>query len=174
MVRMIIIPMWMRGKIIQIRLNDVSNVMESIWHLSLKIFSNILNAKRKLFIWKSPPWKDKGDLILIGRCIVYLVITRKTIHKGKNLTPSTFINDLVYKRCGVIILWIGIIKVMVINTDTNGALLLCYQYNIWHAIYKRDRMNKSSFKNFFNFPLMVATFLGCTGRSHWWTGFVLG
>lgn len=112
------------------KVERVFNVMEIIQHFSLKIFPNILKAKKELFICKSPPWIDKGCPILISGRNVYLVVTRTIIHKGKYFTPSTFIDDLVYKRSGVVILWTGMIKVMVINTYLNGALLFSYWYDI--------------------------------------------
>ena len=163
MIRVIMALTTMRRKIIQVRLNDVLNVVECIRHHSLKCGPNILKAKRELFICKSPPWTDKGGLILISRCNSYLVITRKTIHKGKDLTPSTFIDDLIYKRGGIIILWIGMIKVTVINTDSNGALFLSHRHDIGHPICHMDNINKSSFMKFLNFPLNGGRF----SRVHW-------
>lgn len=163
MIEIVMALTWMSRKIIQIRLNDVFNVMESIGHRSLKSSPSILKAKRDIFICKIPPQTDKGGLILMSWCNVYLVITKKTIHKWKYLSPSIFIDDLVYKMSGIIILWTGMIKVTVINTNSNGALFLSQQYDIGHPIYQRDRINKSSFKKFFNFPFNGGRF----SRVHW-------
>lgn len=46
---------------------------------------------------------------------------QKNVHKGENITPNIFIQDLVYKRSGIIVLRTRMINVTVINTDMNGV-----------------------------------------------------
>ena len=68
--------------------------------------------------------------MLISKCNANLVIARETIHKGKKLTPNTFINVLVNKRSGVVVLRVGSIDIIVINSNPNGPLLLIDMNNI--------------------------------------------
>lgn len=117
----------MSREIIQVRLNDVSNVMERIRHCSLKCGPIIHKAKRELFIREGSSWIDKGCLILITQCNVYLAVSRKNVHKGKEFTPTTFINDLVNEGSGVIILRTNMIEIMLIYAKMNNALFLCHQ-----------------------------------------------
>jgi len=116
----------MSGKVIQVRPNDVADVVEHIRHRSLKCIPNIFKAKGKPFVLESTPGEDEGCLILISRCNVDLVVARKTIHERKEFSPSTFINDLINEGSGVVIFWTGAIEITVININVDGALLLCH------------------------------------------------
>ena len=95
MVRVILALTRMSGKVIQVRLDNVVNIMKCIGNLHLKRSPSIFVMEREIFVRECTPWIDKSCLFLIGKCDVDLVVTRKTIHEGKYLAPSTFINDLI-------------------------------------------------------------------------------
>lgn len=120
----------MSGKIIQERLNDVTNVMKCIGHHLLKCSPNIFEAERELFVHECTPWTDKICLFLIGRRNVNLVVTRKIVYKGKHFAPSTFINDLINEGSGVVILRTSMIEIMVTDAKVDHALFRCHRYNI--------------------------------------------
>ena len=102
MVQVILALTRMSGKVIQVRLNDVVNIMKRIGHRPLKRSQNIFEAERELFVCESTPWIDKSCIFLIGRHNVNMVVTKKTIHKGKNFTPNKFINDLINEASRIV------------------------------------------------------------------------
>ena len=112
----------MSRKIIQIRLYDVSDIVESIRHHTLKSSADIFEAEGELFISKGAPGTDEGRLVLINRSNVNLVVTREAVHKRIYLAARTLINELINEWRGVVVLWASSINVAVINADTNGAL----------------------------------------------------
>ena len=67
---------------------------------------------------------------------VNLVVARESVHKGKYLTLDTFINDMIDKQIGVIVLRISSIDISVINTNPNGPLLLIEMNNIGEPLFK--------------------------------------
>ena len=119
----------MSGKVIQIRLYDVPDIMKGIRHLTLKSGTGILETERELFISESTPWTDKGRLVLIGRCDINLVVARKAVHERIYLTPSTLINKLVNERCGVVIFWAGSVNIAIIDIDANSTLFFIGYYS---------------------------------------------
>jgi len=93
----------MSGKFIQVSLDNVANVMKLIGHCPLKHSSNIFEIEGELLVREHTPWTNKGCLFLIGQRDVDLVMTIKTIHKGKDLTPGTFINDLINEGSRIVV-----------------------------------------------------------------------
>jgi len=83
----------MGWKVIQVRLDNVANIMKHIGHFPLKRGPRIFEAERELLVYKCTPWADEGCLLLVRWCDIDLVVTRETVHKGKYLTSDTFIND---------------------------------------------------------------------------------
>ena len=71
----------MSGKVIQIRLYDVPDIMESIRRRMLKGSADIFKAEGEIFVSKSSPWTDEGRLVLISGGDINLVVTREAIHK---------------------------------------------------------------------------------------------
>ena len=53
-----------------------------------------------------------------------LIVSGKSIHKGKYLTSRTLIQNLINKWCGKIILRIGMIQVTEISAYTDHSLLI--------------------------------------------------
>jgi len=51
---------------VQIRLNDVFNIMKSIQHRSLEGSTNIFETEREIFIRKRPPWTNERSFVLIN------------------------------------------------------------------------------------------------------------
>ena len=61
---------------------------------------------------------------------LYLIISRKAIHKGKYLASYTLIQNMINKWCGKIILRIGMIQVMEISAYVDRSLLLINQNGV--------------------------------------------
>ena len=62
--------------------------------------------------------------MLVLKFNLYLIIFRKSIHKGKNLAPHTLIQNLINKWCGEIVLRTGTIQIMEISTYADHSLLV--------------------------------------------------
>jgi len=90
---------------------------------------------------------------LISHCNVDLVVTKKILHNGKNLTPGTFINGLINEGSRIVIFRTGMIEISIINVNMDNALFFCHRDNSGHPIYKRDGIDEPNFEKFFNFTL---------------------
>ena len=75
MLRMVLSLSRMGWQVVQIRLNDMANVMKRVGHRTLKSGSSVLQAERELFIRESTPRKDECGLVLILRCNIDLIIS---------------------------------------------------------------------------------------------------
>ena len=62
--------------------------------------------------------------MLVLRFNLYLIVSEKSIHKGKNLATCTLIQNLINKWCGEIVLRTGTIQIMEISTYVDRSLLL--------------------------------------------------
>ena len=111
-------------KVIQNHFDNRFEILEDKGHSSLKISSGILKAKRHFSICKSSPRKNKCGLMLVLRFNLYLIVSRKYFHKGKNLTTRTLIQNLINKWCGEIVLRTNTIQIMEISTYADHSLLL--------------------------------------------------
>ena len=80
------------------------NAMESIGHRSLESGPGILQSKRYFLVCEGTPRTVKIRLVLINWENVNLIISRNTVHKGKNITPGTVVNDLIDEGSRIIIL----------------------------------------------------------------------
>ena len=67
MLRMVLSLTRISWKVVQIRLNDMAYVMESVRHRTLESGSSVLQAERELFISESTPRIDECSLMLILR-----------------------------------------------------------------------------------------------------------
>ena len=141
----------MSGKIIQVRLHDVSNIMKGIRHRALEGGTSILETERDLFISENAPRTDKGGLVLISWRDINMVISIEAIHKRIYLTPSTLINELVNEGCGVVFFWGGSINITIIDTDSNSTLLFIHRDDVRDPICEWDGVNETSFKKIFDF-----------------------
>ena len=87
-----------------------------------------------------------------------LIIARKIIHEGKNLTPGTVVNDLINKRSRIIILGTSLINITIINVYSNGSLFLIYKNNIRDPFCQRNQINETRFEKLFHFGLNGSNF----------------
>jgi hypothetical protein len=78
--------------------------MEIKQHGPLKRSSNIFQTKRHLLIRERTPWTDERGFVLVFGLDLYLIVSRKTIHERKGLATYAFIDYLINKWCGEIIL----------------------------------------------------------------------
>ena len=109
-------------KVIQITLNNLSNIMKDIAHGPLKICSRIIKTKRKFVVRKCATRKNKCSLMLIGWFNNDLILTKKTIHKGKILASDVVVNNMVSEKCWIIIFWTCSVQVLVVDIDADGTL----------------------------------------------------
>ena len=62
--------------------------------------------------------------MLVLRFNLYLIISKKSVHKGKYLATRTLIQYLINKWCGEIVFKIGMIQITEISTYADRSLLL--------------------------------------------------
>lgn len=141
----------MSQKIIQIHLNNVTDVMRSVGHFSLESGISIFQAERELFISKSTSSVDEDSFVWIHRQNIDLVVTRKSINKRKYLTPSIIVDKLVNEGSRIVIFRTCAIDVMIINTNPNSSLLFGHKENVRYPVYWWDRINKPCLEKLFNF-----------------------
>ena len=104
--------------------------MEDQGHSLLKSCSGILKAKRHLSICKGSPRTNKTSLVLVLKFNLYLIVSGKAVHKGKNLATRTLLQNLINKWCGEIVFRTGTIQVMEISAYTDRSLLLINQNGV--------------------------------------------
>ena len=68
--------------------------------------------------------------MLVLRFDLYLIISGKAVHKGKNLAPRTLIQNLINKWCGEIVHRTGTIQITEISTYVDHSLLLIYRNGV--------------------------------------------
>ena len=104
--------------------------MEDQGHIPLKSGFDVFKAEGHLPICKGTPRTNKGSLMLVLRFDLYLIISRKVVHKGKYLTSLTLIQNLINKWCRKIILRTSMIKIMEITGYTDRSLFLINQNGV--------------------------------------------
>ena len=62
--------------------------------------------------------------MLVLRFNLYLIISKKAVHKGKNLATHTLIQNMINKWFGEIVLRTGMIQITEISTYEDRSLLL--------------------------------------------------
>ena len=68
--------------------------------------------------------------MLVLRFNLYLSISEKDVHEGKNLTTYTLIQSLINKWCGKIILRTDTIQIMEIGAYVDRSLLLIHRNGV--------------------------------------------
>ena len=97
--------------------------MESIWHGALKCSANIFQYKMEFYIGEGPPWENKSRLMLNWWEYIDLIIARETIHKWKDDTSSTVVDNLIDVWGGGIVIRTSPIQIKKINVNPNSTLL---------------------------------------------------
>ena len=118
------------SKVIQKNFNNRFEIMEDQGHNPLKSGSDVFKAERHFSICKGTPRTNKGSLMLVLMFDMYLIVSRKTVHKGKYLASHTLIQNLIKKWCGKIILRTGTIQVTKINAYADRSPLLINQNEV--------------------------------------------
>ena len=62
--------------------------------------------------------------MLVLRFSLYLIVSEKATHKGKNLATHTLIENIINKWCGEIVLRIGMIQITEVSAYADHSLLL--------------------------------------------------
>lgn len=93
----------MSGEIIQKGKDDVCQVMECVGLSTLECGAHILKIKRHVSIGKCTPRWCESSLVLILQAYPFLIVIEESIHEGKDFMTRTCINNLVDKRCRVVI-----------------------------------------------------------------------
>lgn len=151
MSRLIVTLSNVRRKIIKIGLNNMFEIVERKRHVPLEGSLNTLKAKKIIFVGEGPPRRDKGCFVLIGKEDINLVISKKSIHKGKYLTQITFVDDFVDKGTQIVIFRTSLINISIVDTNMYSPLFLGYWNNIGNTICQWCGVNKNSLENFFKF-----------------------
>ena len=68
--------------------------------------------------------------MLVLRFNLYMIIPKKSIHKGKNLATHTLIQNMINKWCGEIVLRTGTIQIVEISAYADRSLLLIH----WNGV----------------------------------------
>ena len=89
----------------------------------MKCGSDIFKAEGILWICKGTPRENESSLMLVLGFNLYLIVSRKAVHKRKYLASRTLIQDLIDKWCGKIIFRTGTIQVMKISAYADRSLL---------------------------------------------------
>jgi hypothetical protein len=124
----------------------VFGIVERKIHGPLKSGSIILQAKRHFSISKCTPWTDKSCFMLVLGVDLYLIVSRETIHERKDLAAYAFIDNLVNKWGGEIILWKGLVQIMEVRTYVNRTLLFVDWNVIRHPLSQLDMVDETNFE----------------------------
>ena len=141
------------GTIIKVWLNNIFNIMEGKIHCSLKGSTCSFQSKWNFFVREGTPWTNKIHFMFFFHCNLDLIVLGKTIHKRKNFTTRTSINDLIYKRCGVIVLGTCLVQVMKICTYAYRPFFLINGNRIGYPFRQSNQVDETSFQQFFHFNL---------------------
>ena len=114
----------MSSKVIQKYFNNRLEIVEDQGHRPLKSSFGVFKAERHFLICKCSPRTNKCSLMLVLRFYLYLIISGKAVHKGKNLATCTLIQNLINKWCGEIVLRTGTIQITEISTYADRSLLI--------------------------------------------------
>ena len=68
--------------------------------------------------------------MLVLRINLYLIISGKVVHEGKYLATHTLIQNMIYKRCGEVVLRTGTIQITEISAYVDRSLLLIHQNGV--------------------------------------------
>ena len=90
----------MSSEVIQKYFNNRLEIVENQGHRLLKCSFDVFKAKRHFLICKCSPRTNKCILMLVLGFNLYLIISRKSVHKGKNLATRTLIQNLINKWWG--------------------------------------------------------------------------
>jgi hypothetical protein len=77
---------------------------------------------------------------------LYLIVSRETIHERKYLVACTFIDNLVNKWSGEIILWTGLVQIMKVCTYVNRTLFFVDWNGIRHPLSQLDGVDETNFE----------------------------
>ena len=97
----------MSSEVIQKYFNNRLEIMEDQGHRPLKCSSGIFKAEGHLSICKGTPRKNGSSLMLVLESNLYLIVSKKSVHKGKNLTTHTLMQNLINKWCREIVFRMG-------------------------------------------------------------------
>ena len=132
------------------------DIMKCVRHSTLERSTCVLQTERKFSVGESTPRTNKSRFVLVLRSDIDLIIAGKSIHEGKNFTAGTIIDDLVDERGWKIVLQTSFVDILIINTNAYTTTLFINRYWVRHPLCQCHRINKTGFKEFFNFK-----FNGC-------------
>ena len=122
--------MRMSSEFIQKYFNNRLEIVENQGHRPLKGSSGVFKAERHFSIRKCSPRTNKCGLMLVLGFYLDLIISEKTIHKGEHLATRTLIQNMIYKRCGEVILRTGMIQISKISAYADRSLLLIHRNGV--------------------------------------------
>ena len=134
----------MSRQIIKVGLDNGFYIVKSKVHGSLKGCPYIFQSKGHFSIRECTPRENKSSFMLVFRFYLDLIVAGETIHKREYLTTRTCIYDLINKRCRVVVLGTGFVKVSKVRTNTNSPLLLINRNRVGYPLCQSYGIDKTS------------------------------
>ena len=148
--------------------------MEGKIHCPLKGSPCIFQSKGNFSISECTPRENKSSFMLVFRFDLDLIVAGETIHKREYLTTRTCIYDLINKRCRVVVLRTGFVKVSKFRTNTNSPYFLSTGTGLDTHSVKETGYIKPAFNSFSTSAFTAAALRGFTGRNFCRTGLASG
>jgi hypothetical protein len=115
-------------------------------HGTLKGHSDIFKTEMHFSVCKGTPRTNKRHLVLILKFYLNLIITWKSIHKRKDFTYRTLINNLVNKGSGEVMFRTRFVHVPKIHTYMDGFFLLIYENGVGHPFGQGNQVDEANIK----------------------------
>ena len=93
----------LRNEVVKTNQHNVNEVIEAVCHGALEGGSSIFQAKGHDSICEGAPWGCECALVMIFFSDLDLVISRKSVHEGKDLICGACINNLIDEGCGKVV-----------------------------------------------------------------------
>ena len=91
-------------QIIKVGFDNGFNVMKGKFYCPLKGFPNIFQSKGHFLVREGTPRTNERCFMLVFRFNMNLIIPIETIHKRKDFSPYTSINDMINEGHGIVVL----------------------------------------------------------------------
>lgn len=117
----------MSRKVIQVSLNNVSDIMKCVVHSPLKCCTIILEFEWELTLCKCFPKIDEGSFVLVVRFDNDQIISQEAIHEGERFTIGAIDDYLVNEQSGIVVFWTRSVQILVFDTYRNGTLFFSYK-----------------------------------------------
>ena len=104
----------------------MNEFVEAVCHGVLEGGSNVFQAKGHDLICECAPWGCECHLIMVFFLDLDLVISRKTVHEGKEFMSGACIDDLIDEGCWEVVFGTRPIEVAEVCANMNGTLFFIH------------------------------------------------